>query len=102
VPKTRAFCHIRCTQDKNLGDAPQIEIGGKASFQRPEDVRPGESAKRICVDADQCEIIAGRRYDGSDACDLDEQLMKVHKCDGHGKVDCALVKSMFRRETFSF
>jgi len=22
--------------------------------------------------------------------------MKVHKCDGHAKVDCALMKSMFR------
>ena len=24
--------------------------------------------------------------------------MNVHKCDGHGKVDRALVKSMFKRE----
>jgi hypothetical protein len=35
--------------------------------------------------------------DGSDECDPDGQPMKVHKCDGHGKVDCVLGKSMCRR-----
>jgi hypothetical protein len=32
-----------------------------------------------------------------------EQAMNVHKCDGHGKVDFAFLKSMFRRVwSFSF
>ncbi len=39
------------------------------------------------------EIIGRRRYSGSDACVL-WQPMKIHKCEGHGKVDCAPVKSI--------
>jgi hypothetical protein len=34
-----------------------------------------------------------RRCNGSVACDPDEMPMKVQKYDGHGKVDCAVVKS---------
>ena len=65
-------------------------------FDRPEDVWSGESAKkvRIHIGADQCEIIGRIRYNGSDAFDPDGRPMKVHKCDGRGKVDCVLVKSM--------
>jgi hypothetical protein len=75
----------------------------EASFQLRENVWSGGSARkdkklRIYVGADQCEIIGRRRYNGSEACDPDGQSMKVHKCDGHGKVDHALVKSMFRRD----
>ena len=49
-----------------------------ASFQKAEDVLRGESARRdkalrICVGADQCEIIGRRRYNGSDAWDQDGQ-----------------------------
>ncbi|MGA2223165.1 MAG: hypothetical protein ABSH41_01820 [Syntrophobacteraceae bacterium] len=42
------------------------------------------------------EIIGRRRDNRSDACDPDGQAMKVHKCDRHGRVEFALVKSMFR------
>ena len=45
-----------------------------------------------------CETIGKTRYNGSDVCDPDGQPMKVHKCDGHGKADCAFVKSMFKRD----
>ena len=31
-----------------------------------------------------------------------EQAMNVHKCDGHGKVDFAFLKSMFRRADVEF
>jgi hypothetical protein len=31
-----------------------------------------------------------------------EQAIKVHKCDGHGKVDFTILKSMFRREMLTF
>jgi hypothetical protein len=75
----------------------------EASFQRREDgwsdgsVRRDEEL-RIYVGADECEIIGRRRYNGSDAYDPDGQPMKVHKCDGHGKVDWCVVESTFRRE----
>ncbi len=64
----------------------------EASFQRRVDVWSGGSARkdkklRIYVGADQCEIIGRRRSNGSDACYPHGQPMKVHKCDGHGKVD---------------
>ena len=72
------------------------------SFQRLKDVRFGESGRDkeliIYVAADQCKIIGRRQYNGSDACDPDGQPMKVHRCDGHGKVYCAPAKSMLRRE----
>ena len=75
----------------------------EASFQRPENVWSSGSGRRDkelrnCVGADQCEIIGRRRHNGSDAYDPDGQSMKVHKCDGHGKVDCVLVKLMFKRD----
>jgi len=42
---------------------------------------------RLCVGGDQCEVIGGRRYKKSYACDPDGHSMRVCKCDGHGKVD---------------
>jgi hypothetical protein len=79
----------------------------EASFQWPEGVWSGESGRRdkklrICVGADPCEIIGRRRYDGSEASNPDGQLVKVHECDGSGKVDCALVRSMIRRDMETF
>jgi hypothetical protein len=50
----------------------------------------------IPVKDDQCESIGIRSYNGWDERGL-RQSMKVCKCDGHGKVDRALVKSRFRR-----
>jgi hypothetical protein len=77
------------------------------SFQRPENVWSSGSGRRDeelrnYVGSDLCEIIGRRRFDGSDACDPDGAPMKVLECDGHGKVDRALVKSVFVRDVWSF
>lgn len=72
----------------------------EASFQRKRSGRVSlreENQLGIYVDANQCEIIGRGRYNGSDVRDPDGQPMKVHRCDGRGKVYHLGVKSMTRR-----
>ena len=70
----------------------------EASFQRPDGLWFSESARGIYVGSDQCEIIGRRWFNGSDECDPDGQLVKVHKCEGHGTVYRAFVQLMSRRD----
>ena len=79
----------------------------EASFQRPEDVSPCESGRdkklEFTLALTSMRSLAEDNIIGSDSCNPDGQPMKVHKCDGHGKVDwrpCEVnVHESFRTET---